>query len=120
MAAAYGVPAALAEAVAWQESGWNNAEVSSIGAVGVMQIVPTTWTWIDQYLTPSDPLGTQSASENIRAGVLLLRQLLQLTGGNEQLAVAGYYQGLASVQKHGMYPDTRQYVVDVLALAQRF
>jgi LysM repeat protein len=114
------VPAALAEAIAWQESGWNNDEVSSIGAVGVMQIVPTTWTWIDRYLTPGDPLGTASASENIRAGVLLLHQLLQVTGGNEALAVAGYYQGLASVRRYGMYPSTKQYVADVLALAQRF
>lgn len=114
------VPAALAEAIAWQESGWNNDEVSGIGAVGVMQIVPTTWTWIDRYLTPGDPLGTASASENIRAGVLLLHQLLQVTGGNEALAVAGYYQGLASVRRYGMYPSTRRYVADVLALAQRF
>lgn len=115
-----GVPAALAEAVAWQESGWNNDEVSSIGAVGVMQIVPSTWNWIDRYLTPSDPLGTASAAENIRAGALLLHQLLGLTGGDEELAVAGYYQGLASVREHGMFPGTRQYVADVLALAQRF
>jgi hypothetical protein len=120
VADANAVPAALAEAVAWQESGWNNDVVSSIGAVGVMQIVPTTWTWIDRYLTPANPLGNASASENIRAGVLLLHQLLGLTGGNEQLAVAGYYQGLSSVRRFGMYPSTRQYVADVTALAARF
>lgn len=120
IADANGVPAALAEAIAWQESGWNNDEVSGVGAVGVMQIVPTTWSWINHYLTPSAPLGTTSASENIRAGVLLLRQLLQMSGGNEELAVAGYYQGLASVDAHGMYASTRQYVADVMALAQRF
>ncbi|HET9094824.1 MAG TPA: transglycosylase SLT domain-containing protein [Solirubrobacteraceae bacterium] len=119
VASAYGVPANLAEAVAWQESGWNNAEVSSVGAVGVMQIVPSTWSWIDTYLTPSDPLGPASATENIRAGVLLLRQLLGLTGGNQPLAVAGYFQGLSSVRAVGMYRSTRQYVADVLALAQR-
>ncbi len=116
----YGVPASLAEAVAWQESGWNNNEVSGVGAVGVMQIVPTTWNWIDRYLTPSAPLGTASASENIRAGVLLLHQLLAETGDNVSLAVAGYYQGIASVQAYGMYPNTQQYVADVLALQQRF
>ena len=116
----YGVPASLAEAVAWQESGWNNDEVSGIGAVGVMQIVPATWNWIDRYLTPSAPLGTASASENIRAGVLLLHQLLVETGDDVSLAVAGYYQGIASVQAYGMYPDTQQYVADVLALEQRF
>jgi soluble lytic murein transglycosylase-like protein len=120
VADANGVPAALAEAIAWQESGWNNDEVSSVGAVGVMQIIPTTWRWIDRYLTPTNPLGTASAAENIRAGTLLLRQLLSLTGGNEQLAVAGYYQGLASVRRVGMYPSTQQYVNDVMALAQRF
>lgn len=120
VADANGVPAALAEAIAWQESGWNNDEVSSVGAVGVMQIIPTTWRWIDTYLTPANPLGTASATENIRAGTLLLRQLLALTGGNEQLAVAGYYQGLASVRRFGMYASTRHYVADVMALAQRF
>jgi soluble lytic murein transglycosylase-like protein len=120
VAGANGVPAALAEAIAWQESGWNNAEVSDVGAVGVMQIVPKTWIWIDRYLTPSDPLGTASANENIRAGVLLLRQLLQMTAGNERLAVAGYFQGLASVKRFGMYASTQHYVADVLALVQRF
>jgi soluble lytic murein transglycosylase-like protein len=120
VAAAHGVPAALAEAVAWQESGWNNAEVSKIGAIGVMQIIPSTWTWIDRYLTPSDPLGTASAAENVRAGVLLLHQLLQATAGNERLAVGGYFQGLASIRRFGMYPSTQRYVSNVLALAARF
>jgi LysM repeat protein len=120
IAAQNGVPASLAEAIAWQESGWNNDEVSGIGAVGVMQIVPSTWTWIDQYLTPSAPLGTTSAAENVRAGVLLLHELLTVTGDSYAMAIAGYYQGLASVKAHGMYPDTRQYVNDVLALQQRF
>ncbi len=120
VAEANGVPAALAEAIAWQESGWNNDEISGVGAVGVMQIVPATWNWIDRYLTPSQPLGTASAAENIRAGVLLLHSLLQLTGGDEPLAVAGYFQGLASVKVRGMYAATRHYVADVMALAQRF
>jgi LysM repeat protein len=120
VANANGVPAALAEAVAWEESGWNNDEVSSVGAVGVMQIVPKTWAWIDQFLTPTNPLGTASAAENVRAGALLLHQLLGLTGGNEQLAVAGYYQGLASVRRYGMYTDTQHYVANVMALAQQF
>jgi N-acetylmuramoyl-L-alanine amidase len=119
IASANGVPAALAEAIGWQESGWNNAEVSNVGAVGVMQIVPSTWSWIDAYLTPSDPLGTSSALENVRAGVLLLHQLLNLTANNQSQAIAGYFQGLSSVQKIGMYASTRRYVANVLALEQR-
>jgi len=120
IADADGVPAGLAEGIAWQESGWNNDVVSGIGAVGVMQIVPSTWTWIDDYLTPSDPLAPASALENVRGGVLLLHDLLGLTDGNESLAIASYYQGLASVREHGFYPDTKQYVADVLALSERF
>jgi murein DD-endopeptidase MepM/ murein hydrolase activator NlpD len=120
IADADGVPPGLAEGVAWQESGWNNDVVSGIGAVGVMQIVPSTWAWINQYLTPSQPLQPASAAENVRAGVLLLQDLLVVTGNDEPLAVASYYQGLASVRSHGMYADTKQYVADVMALAGRF
>lgn len=115
----YGVDPAFAEAIAWQESGWNNDEVSSVGAVGVMQIIPSTWAWIDEYLTPGNPLATESADDNIRGGVLLLSDLLKLTGGSYSMSAAAYYQGLASVEAHGMYPSTRRYVDDVLALQER-
>jgi LysM repeat protein len=120
IAEADGVPVALAQAIGWQESGWNNAAVSRIGAVGVMQIVPSTWTWIDDYLTPNDKLAPASATENVRAGVLLLHDLLSLTGNNYAETAAGYYQGLSSVEAHGMYASTKRYVADVLALVQRF
>ena len=39
-------PAALALAVAWQESGWQGRVVSSAGAVGVMQLLPPTADWV--------------------------------------------------------------------------
>jgi N-acetylmuramoyl-L-alanine amidase len=120
IAEANGVPPSLAEAISWQESGWNNDVVSSVGAVGAMQIVPSVWGWINTYLTPTDPLGPASAAENVRGGVLLLHDLLESTGDNYALTAAAYFQGLASVRKHGMYPDTRQYVADILALQQRF
>jgi N-acetylmuramoyl-L-alanine amidase len=119
IADANGVPASFAEAIAWQESGWNNAEVSDVGAVGVMQIVPSTWRWIDRYLTPTDPLGLTSAAENVRGGVLLLHELLAQTGDSYALTAAGYFQGLASIKRYGMYRSTRQYVTDVLALQRR-
>ena len=120
IAASEGVPASLAEAVGYQESGFNNAMVSHTGAVGVMQIMPTTWNWIGQNLSPSPPLSQMSATDNIRAGSLLLHSLLADTGGNEPMAIAGYYQGLQSVRAHGMYPDTQAYVNNVMALNQRF
>ncbi len=42
-----------------------------------------------------------------------------MTGGNESLAAAGYFQGLSSVKARGMYTATRQYVADVMALTGR-
>jgi N-acetylmuramoyl-L-alanine amidase len=118
IAAQNGVPPSLARAIAWQESGFNNGVVSSANARGVMQIVPSTWTWIQRNLalTPLDPA---SPADNIKAGSLLLRQLLRDAGGNEPLAIAGYYQGLDSVRRIGMLPDTRRYVANVLALQGR-
>ncbi len=114
------MPPSLAEAVADQESGFNNALTSSTGARGVMQIEPGTWNWIGQTLAGPAPLSPSSASSNVRAGVLLLRSLLQSTGGNQAEAAAGYYQGLPSVLQHGLYSDTQQYVNNVSALQQRF
>ncbi len=118
VAAANGVPPSLAEAIGYQESGFNNDLVSSTGATGVMQIEPGTWSYIERNL--SGPLSSASAQDNVRGGVLLLRSLLQETGGDVGLAAAGYYQGLQSVREHGLYRDTRRYVADVTALQSRF
>jgi hypothetical protein len=46
--------------------------------------------------------------------------LLNSTGGDPAMAAAGYFQGLPSVQRYGVYPSTQQYVNDVMSLAQRF
>jgi LysM repeat protein len=114
------VPPALAQAIGWQESGWNNDEVSVDDAIGVMQILPGTWDWIQNSLTPGAPLEPASATDNVRGGVLLLHSLLAATGGDTAEAAAGYYQGLSSVQQNGMYADTQQYVNDVTSLEQQF
>ncbi len=120
IAAANGVSPSLAEAIAYQESGFNNGLTSSADARGVMQILPGTWNWINQNLAGSTPLDPASAGSNIRAGVLLIHSLLNETGGDPALAAAGYYQGLPSVLARGEYPSTQQYVNDVMALRQRF
>jgi LysM repeat protein len=120
IAAANGVPASLATAIAWQESGFNNDLVSSADARGVMQILPGTWDWIQHSLDTGAPLAPASAADNVRGGVLLLHSLLSSTGGDSAMAAAGYYQGLPSVQQHGLYSDTQQYVNSVLALERRF
>ena len=119
VAALHGVSPSLAAAIAWQESGFNNAMVSSANARGVMQVMPGTWSYVQDNLADR-ALDPNSATDNVHAGVLYLKRLLDETGGDESAAIAGYYQGLASVQSRGMYDDTRQYVANVQALRSRF
>jgi len=114
-----GVPADLSAAIAWQESGFNNAMVSSANARGVMQVMPGTWDWVQANLAKRQ-LDPNSAIDNVGAGVLYLGHLLQQTGGDHAMAAAAYYQGLSSVQRIGMLPETQRYVANVMALRSRF
>jgi N-acetylmuramoyl-L-alanine amidase len=119
VAAAHGVPASLADAIAWQESGFNNGFVSKANARGVMQIMPGTWNWIERRLAMRR-LDPNSSVDNVHAGSMLLRSLLRSTGGNTALATGAYYQGLGSVRRIGFLPETRRYVRNVQALQSRF
>jgi soluble lytic murein transglycosylase-like protein len=119
VAAQYGVSPSLAAAIAWQESGFNNSMVSPANARGVMQVMPGTWDYVQRNLA-SRQLDPNSATDNVHAGVMYLRRLLDETGGEESAAIAGYYQGLRSVSERGMYDDTSRYVANVQALRGRF
>jgi LysM repeat protein len=120
IAAEHGVPASMASAIAYQESGFNNAMVSSANARGVMQIMPGTWDWVNKTLAGTNPLNPNSAMDNVRGGVLYLRQLLNDFGGDQNSAIAAYYQGEGAVKSRGLYPETQQYVNSVNALRTRF
>jgi LysM repeat protein len=119
IAGANGAPASLATAIAWQESGFNNAMVSVANARGIMQVMPSTWSYVQKELG-AGPLDPASPADNVRAGSILLARLLRDTGGDPATAVAAYYQGLGSVRRIGMLPETRRYVANVLALRSRF
>jgi LysM repeat protein len=119
VATSHGVSPSLAAAVAWQESGFQNGVVSAANARGVMQILPGTWSWIQQQLAER-PLDPDSAVDNVHAGVLFLRQLMADSRGDEAAALAAYYQGAGSVRQLGVLPDTQRYVANVTALKARF
>jgi soluble lytic murein transglycosylase-like protein len=112
-----GLDRRLALAIATQESGFNARAVSGSNAVGVMQVLPSTVSWIATSVLhrPLDPL---KAADNIAAGVAYLKILVVSASSTDQ-AIAGYYQGLAGVRAHGMYTDTKQYVANVKALRSR-
>jgi soluble lytic murein transglycosylase-like protein len=104
----------LARALAWMESGFQQDVVSSVGAIGVMQLLPETWEFVDVVL-----LGTATPRNyegNVRAGVRYLRWQLDHFGGDVRLALAGWYQGARAVSEIGLYEDTKLFVRVVLAL----
>ncbi len=113
----HGVPVDLAMAVAYQESGFQQRVVSPVDAIGVMQVLPGTGALLDRAY--GRHLDLLRASDDIEAGVLLLRQLLDSTGTSRG-ALIGYYQGLGSLSSVGVLPQTRDYIANVSALRTRF
>ncbi|MBW3086114.1 Cell division suppressor protein YneA [Austwickia sp. TVS 96-490-7B] len=110
-ARAHGVDPRLALAISWQESRWAHNAVSQNNAIGAMQCLPSTARWASALL--DDELNLLDAQDNITCGVVVLRSLIR-SADSESQAIAGYYQGLASVRSDGMYVDTAAYVASVL------
>jgi soluble lytic murein transglycosylase-like protein len=113
----YGVDRSLARALAWMESGYNNSVVSNVGAQGVMQLLPTTWDYVENVLI-GHPV-SHDADGNVRVGMAYLSHLLHAFNGDEHLALAGWYQGERAVRASGPYKVSKAFVADVLALKQR-
>ncbi|HMC40191.1 MAG TPA: transglycosylase SLT domain-containing protein [Acidimicrobiales bacterium] len=118
-AAHYDLSLPLLEAVAWQESGWQQGVVSSTGAVGVGQIEPYTATFIQDYLV-GRRLDIHNASDNIRMSAAFLAYLAHIEGDNRCSTIAAYYEGPLNLQTRGVLPDAQQYVADVEAIEPRF
>jgi soluble lytic murein transglycosylase-like protein len=110
----------LIMAIAWQESGWRQDEVSSVGAIGVMQVMPETAAELDSWLFQRnlDPWG--DAWDNIDAGVAFLTCLYEEAGNDVDTAIASYYQGYGSIVRDGWFSDTDSYVASILALRDQF
>ena len=115
----YGVPRAFALAVAWQESGWQQGVVSHAGAVGVMQLMPGTATWVGEAML-GRPVRIHDARSNIHAGVRLLRHYLDRYDGNRDLVLAAYYQGQRAVDRHGIYSVSLPYIASIRHLERLF
>ena len=106
--AAYGVDPRLTRALAWMESGFQPEVVSEVGAIGVMQLLPETWEWVDAILIGA--VTPRTFEGNVRAGVRYLQWQLDQFDGNVRLALAGWYQGARAVREIGLYDDTKQFV----------
>ena len=113
----YGLDPSLARALAWMESGYNPNLTSPVGAWGVMQILPSTWQYVETVLI-GHPV-PRTADGNVHVGTALLHHLLNAFDGNERLALGAWYQGERAVRTSGLYPETRSFVATVLALKSR-
>ncbi len=113
----YGVDPALAQAVAFQESGFNQRAVSPANAIGTMQVIPSSGQWASDII--GRDLNLLLPEDNVTAGVVILKTLLR---NNTPLdtAIAGYYQGETSVRKNGMNKDTVTYVANIKALMAKY
>ena len=105
----YKVDPKLVAAVAEVESNGNQDAVSSVGAIGVMQLMPDTAASLGV-----DPYNKQ---QNIEGGAKYLRQMLDSFGGDLKKAVAAYNAGPGAVKDYGgvpPYKETQNYVSKVL------
>ncbi|WP_328995084.1 LysM peptidoglycan-binding domain-containing protein [Kribbella sp. NBC_01245] len=111
----HGVNPNLALAISWQESGWKQRVVSPANAIGAMQVIPSTGRFSSGIV--GRDLDLLKPRDNITAGVVLLDRLT--SAAELPIAIAGYYQGLGGVRRHGMYPDTKIYVQNVTRILIR-
>ena len=110
----YGVSERLLKAIAYTESDFQADVTSSSGAMGIMQLMPST----ASAYGVSDPY---DAYQNIMGGAAVLKDLLNMFQGNQSLAIAGYNAGGGNVKKYGGVPpftETQNYVAKVTSLMQ--
>lgn len=113
VAAKHQINPKLLHAVIQAESAYNPKAVSSAGAVGLMQLMPET---AKRY----GVVDRLDVEQNINGGAQYLKDLLAMFNSNLKLAVAGYNAGEGAVMKYNNsvppYPETRNYVEQVLSL----
>lgn len=106
----YGIDPILIVAMIEAESSFDPNAISSAGAVGLMQLLPTT----AELYTDDDPF---DPTVNVKAGTRYLSGLLEQFDGDIPLALAAYNAGPGNVLKHEGVPpfsETRRYVERVM------
>jgi soluble lytic murein transglycosylase-like protein len=116
VSARHRVDALLVAAVVETESGFAADAVSPQGAVGLMQLLPST----------GEDFGADDLLDpyvNLDVGSRYLGTLVERFGGNLELALAAYNAGPATVERYGgmpPFPETREYVNRVMSLYQDY
>ena len=111
-AARHNVDPNLVRAVVKVESNFNSNAVSRKGAMGLMQLMPST----ARSLNLKNPF---DAEQNVDAGVRHLKQLLESYGGDVKLTLAAYNAGSGAVRRSAGVPhfaETQNYVRRITSL----
>ncbi len=124
VAASQALDHALLQALILTESGFDAKAVSPRGAVGLMQVLPTTAQGLG--VLPEGPQTVEKKLTdpgiNLRTGARHLRHLMNLYPGRLDLALAAYNAGEGAVARagHQVPPirETQDYVNTVLQLYQ--
>ncbi len=111
----YKVDAGLIKAVIKAESNFNPFAVSSAGAQGLMQLMPST----------AQGLGVTNSfdpEQNVMAGTKFLKQMLNRYNGNINSALAAYNWGPGNFEKKGgiLPRETREYLTRVKGYYSRY
>lgn len=109
---AYSLDQELIRAVMQAESSFDPSVVSTVGAQGLMQLMPA----LSASMGITDPFDPR---QNIMGGARYLRELLDRHRGNVELALASYNAGPTAVAKYKAippFPETQQYVKKITGL----
>ncbi len=96
----YGIPPAFLHSLVKAESGYQPNAVSPKGAIGLMQLMPSTARQLNA--DPHDVL------QNVDAGTQYLADLLRRYGGHPELALAAYNAGPGAVDRYKGIPPYRE------------